>query len=822
LEATTSNDLAQIAWFETETGDDAPIHVGSRYTTVSLTESRTFYVSEYHQTNGAYGLRKAVRAFVYERPTVEIGGDVTICNKYGGTYDLKEDEPSNYSGGEWSVDGEVIADGVITASSEIESQEVVYTYTNDNNCSSTDSKTVYFGPSTEAFAGEDRVVSLVSGGQTVESFDLTDLSYSPIGGSWSTDDPVLSGRINNTNLEVDVSNLDFTDVDGYTAELFYTTVDNASRCEVSDTVSLTFVKLNNTENVLTVQDGITCGTGRVDLTANTETGYTLRWYEEQIGGANIATGTTFETPSISTSRTYYVEVYDSESGVTSMRKVVNAEVGTYASVTVPSEELVFCNAEEDISLLRYVEPSGGDFISDYTDNSGNLVIDSLNGATSITVTYSFTNSTGCTASDDFDIRIGSSNTNVDAGSGYASCEGDNSISLSASPSGGTWYFEVDSLNAKIANSTINTNGIAVGEYALSYVYETESGCQISDNTSLEIFAQPNMPVVADVDLCGEGSTEIEVDAEDGYSYEWFENVNDTEPIHTGQTYQTETLTTDETFYVRSENSNGCVSDKASVRVSVNAIPTVDVGSDLFFCDQDVEIDLSEYENIAGGSWSGQGVVNGIFKGFELQRGSYTLTYEFTSAEGCIASDELVVVLGLEPTLTQNKENLEVGESVNFGLDLGTAIKNIKWSFGDGFTSTEENPNHFYYKKGVYTINVEVELENGCSGVYTYEDVVAVSGEEVSIITANEQKEDMNMSIYPNPVMNELKIKGNFNGKAELVLVDQKGVRINKIVKENIFNDDALFVNDIHRLQSGVYHVIIKTDKNIQTLKFVKK
>jgi len=102
LEATTPNEDAQIAWFDTETGDDAPIHVGERYTTISLTQTRTYYVAEYNQALGAFGLRKSVNAYVYERPTLEIGSDVYICDAVAGSYDLKNDEPTGKTDGVWS------------------------------------------------------------------------------------------------------------------------------------------------------------------------------------------------------------------------------------------------------------------------------------------------------------------------------------------------------------------------------------------------------------------------------------------------------------------------------------------------------------------------------------------------------------------------------------------------------------------------------------------------------------------------------------------------------------------------------------------------
>lgn len=50
-----------------------------------------------------------------------------------------------------------------------------------------------------------------------------------------------------------------------------------------------------------------CGTGTVDLTATANAGSDINWYAAATGGAPLFTGSTFTTPSISTTTTYYVE-----------------------------------------------------------------------------------------------------------------------------------------------------------------------------------------------------------------------------------------------------------------------------------------------------------------------------------------------------------------------------------------------------------------------------------------------------------------------------------------------------------------------------------
>lgn len=54
-------------------------------------------------------------------------------------------------------------------------------------------------------------------------------------------------------------------------------------------------------------DGSRCGAGTVALSiTNTVAGKTYQWYDVPVGGSSLATGTSFTTPSLSQSKTYYV------------------------------------------------------------------------------------------------------------------------------------------------------------------------------------------------------------------------------------------------------------------------------------------------------------------------------------------------------------------------------------------------------------------------------------------------------------------------------------------------------------------------------------
>ena len=62
------------------------------------------------------------------------------------------------------------------------------------------------------------------------------------------------------------------------------------------------------------------------------------------------------------------------------------------------------------------------------------------------------------------------------------------------------------------------------------------------------------------------------------------------------------------------------------------------------------------------------------------------------------------------------------------FNLSTYGFEYLWDFGDGSTSTEENPRHLYTAVGQYDISLDVWTEHGCTDRMVIEDAVTVEGE----------------------------------------------------------------------------------------------
>nr|WP_294858390.1 T9SS type A sorting domain-containing protein [uncultured Fluviicola sp.] len=107
-------------------------------------------------------------------------------------------------------------------------------------------------------------------------------------------------------------------------------------CATTTTLPIT---INQVPVILSSAPATRCGTGTVVLGASANAGV-LNWYDQPAAGTLLGTGTSFTTPGISSSTTYYVEAVNGS--CTSARTAVTASVTTTATPSANSNQ-VFCN-----------------------------------------------------------------------------------------------------------------------------------------------------------------------------------------------------------------------------------------------------------------------------------------------------------------------------------------------------------------------------------------------------------------------------------------------------------------------------------------------
>jgi hypothetical protein len=105
-----------------------------------------------------------------------------------------------------------------------------------------------------------------------------------------------------------------------------------------------------------VNDQSRCGVGTISFTATGATGaQEYRWYEDVFATATVATGSPFQTPSLNTTKNYYVSIYDPATTCESARRLAIATVTIIAKPTLNlNGDISFC--EGNSIFLR--APSG--------------------------------------------------------------------------------------------------------------------------------------------------------------------------------------------------------------------------------------------------------------------------------------------------------------------------------------------------------------------------------------------------------------------------------------------------------------------------------
>lgn len=120
-----------------------------------------------------------------------------------------------------------------------------------------------------------------------------------------------------------------------------------------------------------------------------------------------------------------------------------------------------------------------------------------------------------------------------------------------------------------------------------------------------------------------------------------------------------------------------------------------------------------------------------------------------------------------------------------------------WDFGDGNTSTDENPTHTYAGDSTYVI--VLTASNQC-----FQDTLADTLVlEIASVFDNERTD---FSVYPNPATSQITVKSEHLADAELKLTDATGKLIKIITIKK--NETVIDVND---LSKGLYFISVERE-----------
>jgi PKD repeat protein len=116
--------------------------------------------------------------------------------------------------------------------------------------------------------------------------------------------------------------------------------------------------------------------------------------------------------------------------------------------------------------------------------------------------------------------------------------------------------------------------------------------------------------------------------------------------------------------------------------------------------------------------------------YARSQNNLTVSVKIADLLGCPGSASKSFFLGNDvPLLSASKQNICLGEEVQFfcsSFNYGSFL----WDFGDGEVSTEKFPKHLFKKRGMYSVQILMKDEKGCSHIFKLNETTRVYDSKV--------------------------------------------------------------------------------------------
>ena len=477
-----------------------------------------------------------------------------------------------------------------------------------------------------------------------------------------------------------------------------------------------------------------CDAGTVALGASASSG-TINWYSSSTGGLSLQTGTSFTTPSINATTTYYVDA--TNNGCTSSsRTAVVASVNASPTITGTTP---LSRCDEGTVTLEAI-PSAG-VINWYSSSIGGS---SLQAGTSYTTPSINTTTTyyvaatnnGCTSSSRTAIvaTVNASPT-ITGTTPLSRCDA-GTVVLGASASSGTinWYSSSTGGSSLQTGTSYTTPSI--NSTATYYVDATNNGCTSSSRTAIvaTVNSAPTITNTTPLSRCDAGTVALGASASSG-TINWYSSSTGGSSLQTGTSYTTPSINTPTTYYVEATN-NGCTSSsRTAVIATVNSTPTVSSTTPLSRCDAGT---------VALGASASSGTINwysSSIGGLSLQTGNSFTTpsinttttyYVEATNNNCTSSSRTAVVATVNTIPTQPAISWD-------GIQLSTTSSstsvNYQWLFNN--SSIASATSSIYKPIVIGNYKIQITGTNGCKN------------ESESFMLSVKAADDL-VKIFPNP------------------------------------------------------------------------
>ncbi len=572
----------------------------------------------------------------------------------------------------------------------------------------------------------------------------------------------------------------------YTSNGTFTVQLTITACAGNDSETKTSYITVNMPVAPVVTGASRCGTGSVTLTASGTN--TLNWYSAAIGGTLLGTGTSYTTPSISTTTDYYVE-----NNIPASATNVGPAVGG-ASRNI--EAILFFDVYEPMTLIsvQAMAGTGGNKTITLLDNAGATVYTSNvnvnNTITTVTLNWLIQPGTGyqlLTPANSTLYRINSGVSYPYTAAGLCSITGCD-IGSDYFYSWFNWNVQGQGCSSArtLVTATINPQAVASFSGAVN-----GNSVDFTNNSTNAVAYSWNF---------GDGQTSTEIS-----------------PSHTYSAPGTYTIT------LIAIGSGGCPNDTATQQVVVSNAPNADFSASQF-CVGGTTL-FSDISSVATGS-----IVSWLWNFGDGSPTSNIQNPTHTYADSGWYNVTLIVVsdLGFADTATQ-QIFIEPKPTAAFAVTVGVAgqmtyftdqsdgnggtLTTWLWNFGDGSSSVQQNPDHVYATDGTYWVTLIVF--NSCGSDTVMQQVV--------IVVDGIAETDNMMRLYPNPAQNDcttLEFTAQTNETMQIRIYGADGKLHDSRTIEAVAGENKCLLN-LQQYAGGVYWVELSSETAVYRIQLLK-
>ncbi len=463
----------------------------------------------------------------------------------------------------------------------------------------------------------------------------------------------------------------------------YTFTPNAGQCATTATLTIT---INALPTVTCPANSSVCiNASPITLSGGTPTGGTY-------SGTGVSSG--IFTPSTAGVGAHTITYTFTNTNGCTASCTFTITVNALPVVSCPANSSACVNASS--ITLSGGTPTGGTYSG--TGVSGGVFTPSTAGVGAHTITYSFTNTNGCSASCTFTITVNALPT--------VSCPANSSVCVNAAPitlSGGTPIGGTYS-GTGVSGGVFTPSTAGVGAHTIAYSFTNGNGCTASCTFTITVNALPVVSCPANSSVCiNAAPITLSGGSPVGGIYS---GTGVSGGVFTPSTAGVGAHTITYSF----TNGNGCTAS-CTFTITVNALPTVSCPANSSVCLNASPITLTG-GTPTGGTYSGTGVSGGIFTPSTAGVGAHTITYSFTNGNGCSASCTFTITVNALPALSETHVLPTNCATNNGSIDLnatGAPTLTYNWTGPNAFTASTQDISNLF--AGIY--NVTVTDGNGC-------------------------------------------------------------------------------------------------------------